>query len=363
MLALSTNKHYTIDNPDYRGLVQLPLDSGIKSFSLEVAQETLSEIRAGRGRIIIRYVDDLTPKGYIQFKSDTKSELCAGLVSANRFLGVLVLKSSLREAFNETDEQLFKLVAEQVALAIDRAEQAIQQKFTGTVAGMTAWASEVAHDLRLCVGSIDGYLRDLYKWPELPIDAKPVLERMKEKTDYLVKISKAQSAILEHFALYTWLDQQMQDYIRNDGEMQKVSFRWAEPVYEPQVFLKKEPIWRGIRHIVNNAKDAMTRNWLGDRVLLFRLRDSCDDSSQIELHIMDSGPGVPLEIRSRLFYEQCSLVNPDRGNGGLLARFLIESAGGTIKLEQTEIGKGTTIRIRLPRQGSESSIGEDHAIQ
>ena len=87
-----------------------------------------------KNEIIVQLVNDVVAEGFVRFKLDTRSELCAGLVSDERFLGVLVLKSSQVGAFTEEDKQLFKLVAEQVALAIDRAEQA------ASAVAMPRWA-------------------------------------------------------------------------------------------------------------------------------------------------------------------------------------------------------------------------------
>ena len=72
----------------------------------------------------------------------------------------MVLKSPQLRAFTTEDEQLFELVAEQVAAALERANQVAEKRVSDYLTGATAWASELAHDINVDVG----YIRNRAYW-------------------------------------------------------------------------------------------------------------------------------------------------------------------------------------------------------
>jgi signal transduction histidine kinase len=65
------------------------------------------------------------------------------------------------------------------------------------------------------------------------------------------------------------------------------------------------------------------------------------------IKISDTGPGIPEEIRTRIFEPNFSTKTEGMGLGLAIARRVIEDHGGTISCS-SERGKGTTFEIRLP---------------
>ncbi|MGD0591160.1 MAG: ATP-binding protein [Bacteroidota bacterium] len=65
------------------------------------------------------------------------------------------------------------------------------------------------------------------------------------------------------------------------------------------------------------------------------------------IRISDTGPGIPEEIRTRIFEPNFSTKTEGMGLGLAIARRVIEDHGGTISCS-SERGKGTTFEIRLP---------------
>ena len=74
----------------------------------------------------------------------------------------------------------------------------------------------------------------------------------------------------------------------------------------------------------------------------------------IEISVIDKGTGIPKEKQDSLFH----LVNkqsapgtnsePGTGLGLIICKEFVDRNNGTIKIE-SEVGKGTTVRILLPK--------------
>lgn len=70
--------------------------------------------------------------------------------------------------------------------------------------------------------------------------------------------------------------------------------------------------------------------------------------------VRDNGSGIPPEVRDRVFEPLYTTRSDGTGLGLTIARRIVEQHGGTLELE-SEVGQGTTVRIRLPAQPVEAS--------
>lgn len=86
--------------------------------------------------------------------------------------------------------------------------------------------------------------------------------------------------------------------------------------------------------------------------------DVVENPETVEISIRDEGRGIPKEAIPKLFdrFHQVSAADGARGKGtglGLsISKALVEAHGGSIKVE-SELGKGTTFTLTLPRSSSE----------
>ncbi len=97
-----------------------------------------------------------------------------------------------------------------------------------------------------------------------------------------------------------------------------------------------------------NAVQAM-QDWTGARKLTIRTDDSSDNKNEVVVLVSDTGPGIPPELRSRVFEPFFTTRGSGGGTGVGLALCLgiIETHGGKISIEETA-GGGATFRIVLP---------------
>jgi two-component system sensor histidine kinase HydH len=97
-------------------------------------------------------------------------------------------------------------------------------------------------------------------------------------------------------------------------------------------------------NLILNAADA-TRG--RGRIDVYLRRS--DDSALIEVH--DDGPGVPPELREKVFTAFFSSKAHGTGLGLLSEKVTVEAHGGTVEVGDSELG-GARFRVVLPRGGA-----------
>ncbi|NJK39460.1 MAG: hypothetical protein HC825_04440 [Oscillatoriales cyanobacterium RM1_1_9] len=120
-------------------------------------------------------------------------------------------------------------------------------------------------------------------------------------------------------------------------------------------------------NIINNAIDAledytqtiqsssslMTFQPLGLFQPRITLQTQQLNIDQIQVRIRDNGPGIPLEVQSKLFdpFFTTKAVGKGSGLGLSVAYQIIERHHGTIRVASAA-GQGTTFIVTLPIQGT-----------
>lgn len=136
-----------------------------------------------------------------------------------------------------------------------------------------------------------------------------------------------------------------------------ISFRVDVPEDLPRVSVDPSQMQQALRNLVVNAVHAMPQG--GDLCLTARkvpggLVPNGEASGDfVEICITDTGVGISPEDMTRLF--QPLFTNKSRGIGlGLaISQKLTEANGGRITVE-SELGKGTIVRVMLPVERSET---------
>ncbi|HEY0253793.1 MAG TPA: ATP-binding protein, partial [Kofleriaceae bacterium] len=105
-----------------------------------------------------------------------------------------------------------------------------------------------------------------------------------------------------------------------------------------------------VMNLVVNARDALGES--GNVVVRSR-----SDDQFVVLEVADDGPGIPAELRERVFepYFTTKDQSADRGTGLGLATVLgiVEGHGGAIEIDTGLEGRGATMRVTLPGAGAE----------
>lgn len=119
---------------------------------------------------------------------------------------------------------------------------------------------------------------------------------------------------------------------------------------------------QALLNLMLNAVQAM-RGREPPRELLLRTSQSDDPSRsparkdqaarrarEIVIHVIDTGPGIALEVMARLFQPYFSTKAGGTGLGLATSRRIVEAHGGRLEVH-SEVGKGTEFRVVLEASG------------
>lgn len=136
-------------------------------------------------------------------------------------------------------------------------------------------------------------------------------------------------------------------FIRNEFEHRgiNVTLRLQEPL--PHVVVDQVQIGQVVLNLVQNAIEAMAgANIKSPEVTL---ETSYDPEGFIQVAVSDRGPGLPRELRTKLFTPFFTTKRDGLGLGLSICKSIIESHNGSIAADDN-VPQGLTIRFLLPAQ-------------
>jgi two-component system sensor histidine kinase KdpD len=272
-----------------------------------------------------------------------------------------------------SDRRVLGAFAAYAAVALEQQRLAAEAEAARPIAEAdrmrTALLAAVSHDLRTPLASAKAAVTSLrsadVQWgehdrDELLATADESLDRLTHLVDNLLDMSRLQAGALSVFPRPAGLDEVVARALDDLG-VARHAVKVEIPDSLPAV--RVDP---GIleRVIVNLTQNALRYSPEGQPPLL--IASSLGD--QVELRVVDRGPGVPKSQRDRIFVPFQRLGDTDNttgvGLGLALARGLTEAMGGTLEPEETP-GGGMTMTLSLPAvpapdgaQGMESSRRE-----
>jgi two-component system, LuxR family, sensor kinase FixL len=112
----------------------------------------------------------------------------------------------------------------------------------------------------------------------------------------------------------------------------------------PEVMIDKVQIHQVIINLIRNAIDALAKSE-GQRAMI--LRTARGDPGEVEVVVADTGPGLPDEVRSRLFQPFVTTKPEGMGIGLSICRTIVDTHGGRIWVDDHP-GGGTAFHFTLP---------------
>jgi signal transduction histidine kinase len=115
----------------------------------------------------------------------------------------------------------------------------------------------------------------------------------------------------------------------------------------PEIFADRQKLRQVFLNLFTNAGDAMSQG--GKLMARVRRIESSSRQSQLVVEVSDTGVGIPPEILARVMDPFFTTKEEGKGTGlGLaICKRIVHEHHGSIHIE-SEVGKGTCIRIVLP---------------
>lgn len=114
-------------------------------------------------------------------------------------------------------------------------------------------------------------------------------------------------------------------------------------LWDGDVDWDRNQIQQALMNLIQNAIDVLLP---GGRI---HLMVRANNPSSIEIQLSDNGPGIPKDIRQKIFNLYFTTKPTGTGIGLGITQRVVDQHHGTISVE-SEMEHGTTITIRLPRQ-------------
>jgi PAS domain S-box-containing protein len=145
--------------------------------------------------------------------------------------------------------------------------------------------------------------------------------------------------------------------VRPDAIRRGVALRAELAPDLPPVHADRVSLQQVILDLIVNAMDAMDGTE-GERSVIVRTRPGVES---VEVAVSDTGRGIPVEHRARLFEAFFTTKAEGVGLGLVIARSITEANGGQIWAEEDE-GRGATFCVSLPVRGARRTPVDDAVV-
>ena len=231
-------------------------------------------------------------------------------------------------------------------------EQSRQSAARASYVGLLA--SGLAHEIRNPLNAMSMNLQML----EEELQSQPELQQAEyeELLDSTKSEIKRLESLVNNFLSYARparprfeardLNAVVEDVLRfleADFRQSNVELRTDLQPLLPTVELDETQFKQALMNLLVNARQV-----LGDGGCV-TVRTRAGQHGEMVLEVEDNGPGIPAEMRDRIFEVFYSSRGGGTGLGLPIARQVIERHGGSIET-RGRVGQGTTFRIRLPRR-------------
>ena len=276
-----------------------------------------------------------------------RSMLGVPLLVRGRAIGVLHVGTLSPRKFSQEDEELLQLVAERVAVAIERGR--LHEELVLLDELRTNFVGVASHELRTPAASVYGAIATLVeRGAELPPDTREALLQIAyEQADRL-------SRLLDQLLDLSRLDSRRIRVSPKPIVLQRVLAKIAHDAVPPGTPLEldvpddlaviADPLV--LDRVVSNLLVNAARHGRPPIVLAAEQRDR-----HIRMSVADHGEGVPDDVRPRLFERfQRGVDAPGSGLGLVIARAYARAHGGDLVYDDAD--GGARFEVVIPRGGA-----------
>ncbi len=334
--------------------VMAGLEDGLLLFTRDARAVMVSPaaekfLGAPAGHFLGRRVNEIFPPGHplrevLHMEGDELSEIAAE-TDLKTIEGVKRVSVSV-QAIQENGERMGALVTLRDLDSLESINTQLQ--VSERLAALGRITAGVAHEVKNPLNSMRLWLENLKE--SLPAEpdsgttqAVQVLDKEIDRLDAVVKrfldFTRPMDVRLEATQLADVLKEVL-EIAKPQLRKSKIQVAQLLPIDVPEVYVDRALLKQAVLNLVLNAVDAMPNG--GQLRLMLSRR-----GEMAEITVGDTGRGIPLENRQKIF--QLFFTTRPGGSGiGLASTFrIVQLHNGSIDFT-TEVGRGTTFRIELP---------------
>ncbi len=282
-------------------------------------------------------------------------------VSRNgELLGLLVIKTD--RAIDLEVRDLLSILTLQAATALQNIHLTQERIHFERLSAFGQMIGSLVHDFRSPLTAVRGYAgmlgggdleaHERREYAELAIDE---CDRLNAMINELLDYTRGGRSKLqpESIRLASYIEE-LQPAIHAELEENRIQVE-IELAYDGPLQLDPERMKRAVMNVVSNAGQAM------DGSGKFKIRSERRDG-RVVVEFIDTGSGIPDEIRHRIFDPFFSHGKAQGiGLGMAITRRIVEEHGGEIEVT-SEVNKGTCVRFIMPLAAvTEKSISPVHS--
>lgn len=278
----------------------------------------------------------------------TRTVLCMPMRNKNgEIIGVFQLLNKRIGHFGPEDEAFIEALSVHAAIALENARMAQEMVQNERLSAVGRMSSSILHDIRGPMATVRLYAELIKKGTsaQKPADMADVMIRQIDSLNALAQdtldFAKGVSNLrLETVELGPTLDRLL-NALETDMASRNIALVRSLD-YTGTCTLDVDKLSRVLYNLIGNAADVMPDG--GTMTIRTRAQEGF-----IAIEVADSGPGIPDEIRTRLF-EPFFTHGKKHGTGlGLsIVKKIVEGHHGRVEVDSTP-GKGATFRVLYPR--------------
>ena len=319
--------------------IRLPLGKGISGYVAQTG-ETINIADAYNDPRFNPEVDKRT--GY-----RTRNILCMPMRNKDgTIIGVFQLLNKKEGTFTSDDEQFIDAFSAHASIAVENAHMAQEMVANERLSAVGRMASTIIHDIKNPMGTLRVYAQVMKKKSGSEEAAKLAdemirqVDRFVNMTQEILDFTRGVSSLnIQEFDFGEIMGAVL-DFIEKDLTKNNVQLI-RESQFEGKVKMDQDKMVRVFYNIASNARDAMPEG--GSLTVT-----TVGSNGYVKIEFTDTGSGMPDEVKRKIF-EPFMTYGKKHGTGlGMaIVKKVIDDHRGKIEID-SEIGKGTTIRIFLP---------------
>ena len=319
--------------------IRLPVGKGIAGFVAATGQTiNLSDAYADA-----RFNPEIDrASGY-----KTRTILCMPMKNRDgKIIGVVQLLNKKLGAFDKEDEEFIGALSVHAAIAVENAQLAQKMVQTERLSAVGSMASTIVHDIKSPLGTLRMYAQ---------------IVKNKSNSAEMAKLSDQMVRQIDRFVM---MAQEVLDFSRGVSELKLAEVSVPEFMETVLSFIETDLTGRKLKLITNTRFDGTVKMDQEKMARVFyNLAANAADAMQggghltittyvqdnhLVIEFMDDGAGIADDVKAKIF--QPFFTHGKKHGTGLgmpIVKRIIEDHKGSIDV-QSEVGKGTTVRLLLP---------------